>query len=253
VKGTLFSRRRWILGLFVLGALIAACSALGHAIPTTIPQATPNPYSLETLVVTTATATAVRPPELVPIWTSTPNQAADNARNAIIATVGKLQHAGPFHIHSVTTTEDGKSEFLDGDVILPDRFHITSAGAEILIVADQAYSKQGGSWVKLETDAGSLVSELIGDLSGQLIQGITHALLVHPEAIDGTPAHEYQYQSSVIVAGEKFVSANQIWISDASGLPVHQETSAVLSGVQTTTVQEIRYDPSIKIDAPSAP
>jgi hypothetical protein len=252
VTGSFFSSYRRSLAFLLLGALFAACSVLGRFTPSGAPQATPTPEDVETLVVTTATATAL-PPELVPIWTSTPTQTGGDARETITTAMRKVRQAGPFHIHSLTTTEDGKNIVLDGDVILPDRFHITSVEAEILIVANQTYSKQNGRWVDLKMDSGSLVSELIGSLSDQAIAGINRAMLAHPETMDGIPTHEYKYQSNLNLSGEKYVSDNQIWISDSSGLPVHLETSGIIAGVQATTVQEITYNPSIQIEAPGAP
>jgi hypothetical protein len=234
-----------------LAALLAACTA-----PTTQPPFPPAtgsqfPTIGETLVVTTATPTASTP-SLRLLQTPTPSQTDDAAHAAIVAAILKFQSAGPFRVTTTINTQGGAPTTATAEVILPDRFRIVTPETEILIAGDLSYSRQDGAWVK-ETSSGlaSLIPELIGNLSDKAVQGISAAILVHPETLNGIHTREYLYQSDIDFAGETLFTDNQLWVDDSTGLPARLVSSGFYNGVQSTIVQGFTYDPTITIELPS--
>ncbi|HEY3345809.1 MAG TPA: hypothetical protein VGJ97_12825 [Anaerolineaceae bacterium] len=232
----------------ILALLAVGCTT--PRTPTATPAVTDFPRAGETLVVTTATPTANRP-YLLPVETPTFGQDQGEAHNTIAAALKKIQQAGPLQIHAVTITEDGKSVTIEAVIILPDRYHITTPNAEIVIVGDQAYTRQKTGWVKTTPDLGNLISRLIGNLSDQAILNITDPFLSHSEMVDGIATNEYRYRTSIDMAGEAVAMDNQIWIDATNGLPIRLESTGEYAGVQSTTVQKITYDRSLKIELPT--
>jgi hypothetical protein len=233
-----------------LATLLAACSTPTNQPPFPPASGSQYPTIAETLVVTTATPTASAP-SLRLLQTPTPSQPDDAARAAIVDAILKFQSAGPFRVTTTINTQGGGSTKATAEVILPDRFRIITPDTEILIVGDLSFTRQDGAWVK-ETSSGlaSLIPELIGNLSNQAIQGISAATLVHPETLNEIHTQEYRYQSDIDLAGETIFTDNQLWIDDATGLPVRLVSAGFYNGVQSTTIQEFTYDPAIAIDVP---
>ncbi len=233
-----------------LATLLAGCSTPTTQSPFPSAAGSQFPTIAETLVVTTPTPTAGAP-SLRLLQTPTPSQSDDAARAAIIDAILKFQSAGPFRVTTTINTQGGAATTATAEVILPDRFRILTPDTEILIAGDLSYTRQDGVWVK-ETSSGlaSLIPALIGNLSGQAIQGISAATLVHPETLNEIHTQEYRYQSDIDFAGETLFTDNQLWIDGATGLPVRLVSAGFYNGVQSTTVQEFTYDPAITIDVP---
>jgi hypothetical protein len=232
-------------------AFLAACSNPTLAVPSPNPTGPSTPTIGETLVVTTATPTS-SVPSLKLLQTPTLPSGADSSWTIVTTALRKIQQAGPFRVRSVTTTQDGNSWTLTGEVILPDNFHIVTPNKEILISGNQTYIREDGSWVKDNpNDMGAFISELMGNFSEPAIQGIAAAAVVQPAVLNGISTHEYKYQSDMGFGSATYPTDNRVWIDDETGLPVHVEITGQVAGVQFTTVQDIAYDPSISIETPS--
>lgn len=236
--------------ILILALLATGCSSRRTPIISPAPEATESPRADETLVVTTATPTDNRP-FVLPVRTSTISPDEVEAHNTVASALNKIKQAGPVRIHSVTTTEDGKSTAIVAEAILPERYHILTPTSEVMVIGNQTYARQKDRWVKTNLDVSGLMGELFGNLSDQAVLGITDAFLAHAETIGGIPTSEYRYHTSIDLAGEAVPSDSQIWIAETSGLPVRLESTGNFAGVHSTTVQEITYDPSIKIELPT--
>jgi hypothetical protein len=161
-----------------------------------------------------------------------------------------MVQAGPYRIHSTTTTGDGNTIQMTGEVILPDRFHLVVNGREILIVGNKTYQKEGDKWTEFPVDIGSIVSGLIGGMTAEMENGISDVQYIGPDTVNGVPAQVYQYTSSFKAGDQEVKSTVKLWVGVANGLPVRQEVDGEFAGIKSKTVQEIEYDPSIKIEAP---
>lgn len=172
-----------------------------------------------------------------------------SARQAVINAMHAVGSAGPYHIQS-TTTSGGKTTVMTGEVILPDHFHLTTNGHEMLMVGSKTYIRQNGQWVDFPIDIASIVTGMMGTLSVEAEKGITNAQMLGADTANGTPATLYQFNQTVNFGGTAVTSTVKLWVDSLRGLPVQQQIDGVVAGVPSMTLQVITYDPTIKITAP---
>jgi outer membrane lipoprotein-sorting protein len=171
------------------------------------------------------------------------------ARQAVLAAIRAVATAGPYRIQS-TTTSGNQTIQMTGEVVLPDRFHLTTNGQELLIIGDKTYMKENDRWVDFPIDIASLVSGMMSPLPAQAEEGITGVQELGAPTVNGAAARVYQYHQ-VIHSGKTTAAGTvNLWVGQQSGLPLQQEITAVIGGVRTTTMQVITFDPTIQITGP---
>jgi hypothetical protein len=171
-------------------------------------------------------------------------------RQAVINSMNAMLKAGPYRIHSVTTTADGKSTTMDGEVILPDSFHLTTGTGEFIILVSKTYMKQDGKWSLFPMDLGSMVAGLRSSFTEEAMNNIKDVSYVGMDTAGGIPAQVYQYTESVTFNNQALTSQVKEWIGVANGLPVKMQVEGEYAGIKSTTVQDIQFDSSITIEAP---
>jgi hypothetical protein len=141
---------------------------------------------------------------------------------------------------------------MNADVILPDRFDITTERngktAEMLIVGDKSYTKVKDQWVDAPFDIGSMTASFAKGLIKDT--KISNVKFVKSDKVNGQPANVYTFDSVYAAEGLTVESATTVWIDTTTGLPVKFEIESTAAGVQSHTEQLIQYDPNIKIEAP---
>jgi hypothetical protein len=160
--------------------------------------------------------------------------------------------APPYHV-TMTVTTDTSTLNMSADVILPDRFHITTerqgTTSEMLIVGDKSYNKVNGQWVASSLDIGSLTASFADGLSKDTT--ISNVKFVKSDTINGQPTSVYTFDSHYAVEGLTIDSSTTMWIDTSNGLPVKMQIDSNAAGIQSHTEQSIEYDPSIIIEAPT--
>jgi len=238
------NRKLLVIGCIVVAALVTACGAQNTA-----PSTAPNSAALPTQSPESSSA----PTQAKPTATVAPALPLGDPREAVIKAVRAQLKAGPYRVKSTTTTDKGTSE-RTAEVILPDRFHITTRSGqtqqEFIIIATKTYRKVGDRWTEIPIDMGSLVGEFVSGLSEEAEKGISDVKLVGPDVVNGTPTLVYTYNVKVKLNDTELNSAVKMWVSVANGLPLKQEVDGEFAGVKSKTVQVIEYDSSIKIEAP---
>ena len=235
------------VGLVLLAGCLFLMACTNPGIPSpALPDWMLGSPVAETLVVNTAVPT---PFNLIVTPGPVLNHHGD-AIGAVMDALQKLQQSGPFHLKSVTSTAGGPIS-IDADIILPDHFHIFMGGTELLIAESQDYVRQDGAWVKDPAQVGNIASDLTANFSDQAIQAVTDAALDGTQILGSTPTHVYSYQTTIALEGSPVATQNRIWVSDSSGLPLHQEISALMDGVPSQTAQDYTYDLSIPDQMPT--
>lgn len=225
-----------------LGALLTGCSPWTTQVartPVVAPVATLPPTAGVVLPPTGVTAT----PSRVPAATGL------DARQAVLNAMNAVATAGPYHLKSTTTT-GGVSKVTTGEVSLPDRFHLTTNGEELLIIGDKTYRKSGGRWVDFPVDIGKLVTGTMGTLTSEGQKGVSDVKMLGAGTVNGVPTVEYQFQRTVSVGGVSVTSTVKLWVDTLRGLPVQQQIDSQVNGQATTTLQVMTYDPSIQFPTP---
>lgn len=171
-----------------------------------------------------------------------------DARQAVIAALHAVMTAGPYHIKSTTTGQ--KNITMSGDVILPDRFHLTTDGQEMLIIGEKTYMKQNGQWVDFPVDIGGAISGMVGTMTSQTEQSISDAVMLGSDTVNGTPTTLYQFHLGLDAGGNTISSTVKLWVDSLRGLPVQQQIDGDVGGIKSSTLQVITYDASITIPQP---
>jgi hypothetical protein len=259
-----FQNKKYLAALLPLLAALLACNLLQSTNSTSGPQVTTAPAqseSTETAPAQEAATTTQAPGDLTaaPTLQVTSGSAvasgggnpSGDPRQAVINSMNAMLKAGPYRIHMVSTTADGTSTTMDGEVILPDSFHLTTTTGEFIILGSKAYIKQDGKWSLFPMDMGSMVSGLRSSFTEEAMNNIKDVSYVGADTAGGTPAQVYQYTESMTVSNQTITSQVKEWIGIANGLPVKIQVESEYAGIKSTSVQEIQYDSSITIEAPN--
>ena len=155
--------------------------------------------------------------------------------------------------HTTTTiTANDRTTTMNADVILPDRFDITTERngktAEMLIVGAKSYTKVKDQWVDSPFDIGSMTASFANGLIKDT--KISNVKFVKSDNVNGQPANVYTFDSLYAAEGLTVESATTVWIDTITVLPVKFEIESTAAGVRSHTEQLIQYDPNIKIEAP---
>lgn len=208
------------------------------------------------------TATVVAIPATVPpvvtstveIATAEPTVAATvsgDARDVVIHALQAVATAGPYHVES-SITSGALITSVNGEVILPDRFHLVSNSngteKEYIIIGSDTYAKVGDQWSPIQLDLSGLIANFINALNPDYITDVN---LVGTEDVDGAPADVYTFTYTNSTLNPPLVSSDKMWVDEASGLPVQQMVDGEYNGSVYHTEQMVQYDSNITIEAPT--
>ena len=110
------------------------------------------------------------------------------------------------------------------DYAEPDRFHVkylagTGAGMELIMIGNQTYMKNGGSWSKMPRNNGSSsVPSLRDSFTEEGLKTLSDVKFEGNETVDGKAALIYSYKNVTPVGNYPFSS--KIWIGRDSGVPI---------------------------------
>lgn len=133
---------------------------------------------------------------------------------------------------------------------MPDRFHIVMDTGEFIIIGNKTYMKQGDQWAEFPVDIGSLVFPLLISTDEEAEASISDVQLLGQDTVNGESTTVYQYRSTGVLEGTEVSSMVKLWVRDSDGLPIKQEIIGEAGGIESTTIQEIEYDPTISIEPP---
>jgi hypothetical protein len=167
--------------------------------------------------------------------------------NVIAATL-----TAPAYRTTITITSTNSLIETKAEVILPDRFHITSTRknktTEMIIANGKAYTKTNGAWTESTQDMSSLTASFASAVGKDTT--ISDVKFVKPDVVDGIPALVYSFNSLYKSGDMEVNTATMMWVDPLNGLPIKMVEDSVYSGTKSHIEQSIVYDPSITIEAP---
>ncbi len=242
-----------IVLIALLAAALAACGSPAatpsSSAPATIvaTSAAPAPRSVNTPVPTQSAATATVEPTTAP---AQPAPAAD-PHTAVANAMQAMLKAPPYHTETTITSDSGTTQ-ISGDMILPDQMHVITQRSgkttEMIVAGGKAYLKLNDKWTVSPLNVSDLMSSIMEGFSQNTT--ISNVQFVKPDTVDGEPTLVYQFDSQYAAQGIQVTAATTLWLSANTGLPVKLESDGEVSGVKSHTVQTIKYDPTITIQAP---
>lgn len=221
-------------GVVPLGAPPATPTSLPTATSTVVPTATntPKPSATPTAAAT-ATSTAVPTPA--------------NASDSLSKLFKGWATIKSFRATSTTTGLPTGTQVTNIEVVMPDRFHLTTKDVEMYLIGKNFYMKVANKWQKLALPQGFDLS--MADLSryASTLVTTTNVKFVGADVVDGTPIFVYSYTSTY--KGPPPLSMNQkVWVGVLDNLPRKMESSPKAGQLTTTTYSD--YNSAITINAP---
>lgn len=232
-----------LIPILMLALTTLACLGSPATSPTPIPTAPPAtepPTGAATPTVEAATAE----PTVVATGSG-------DARESLLHALQAVATAGPYHVDS-SITSGALTTSVNGEVILPDRFHLISdsngAEREYIIIGSTTYAKVGDQWSPIQLDLSGLIANFINALNPDYITDVNR---VGTEDVNGAPADVYTFTYTNSSLNPPLVSSDKMWVDEATGLPVQQTVDGEYNGSVYHTEQTVKYDSSITIEAPT--
>jgi hypothetical protein len=221
-------KRQWItvlaLGLTIV--LLVACGA----------KETPAPAPTEAPAATKPSAATEAPPATEPpaateeaAATEAPAAPSGDEKSIIAKSAVDLKNLKSYRSKVIVETAGQKMETLY-EFVPPDKFHMISDFAEMIVIGDDMYMKAGDTWTKMPGGgAGAAVADI-----GVTEDEILEARLEGTEDVDGVPCQKYVYTAKV---GDNPPVEFTAWIGIEDGLP-HK----IVTQMEGTTTTQILYD-----------
>ena len=108
------------------------------------------------------------------------------------------------------------------EYVAPDRYHVVyreDAGAptEMIMVGNDAYTKDGDSWKKIPGDTAPTPT-IRNSWTEEALKSISDVKFEGEESLNGKPALVYTYKVVTVVGN--FPTNRKIWVSKSSGIPM---------------------------------
>jgi hypothetical protein len=226
------------LFLFVLVAAGSACGFFSPVQSPSLPEIAPQNGSV--------------PATIAPVEAAPTSAAIVTDPETTIHNVFAASLKAPAYHTSITITSANSLSEMTADVILPDRFHITSKRnnktSEMIIADGKTYTKTNGAWTESTQDMSSLTDSFASVIGKDTT--FSDVKFVKPDVVDGIPALVYSFNSLYKSGDLELTSAIMMWVDPVNGLPIKMVEDSVYSGTKSHVEQSIVYDPGITIEAP---
>lgn len=177
---------------------------------------------------------------------STSAHAAD-ARDDVFKAYQKMM--GSKFTIDITTTTGSETLKSHGDYDTVDRIHFTNDKMEMIVLPEGTWMRMGSDWMKPPVDMGGMVRQFV-PRSVEDMKAITKSASDGGMTTwNGTPVHAYTYAVDTTMMGIHVTSTNRIFVN-AAGQIVHVESDGEAMGRKSHTTQDVKYDESVKVNAP---
>lgn len=156
--------------------------------------------------------------------------------------------AGPYHVEMQMTGAGGGTGAMQGDVIRPDKFHMTMPQGEMIMIGENVWMNMGGAWRQMPGTPGKMIK---GQMSQSLDSGFknhTNVQCLGATTYRDKAVTAYAFDSAGTFAGIKAKSHLQVYT--INNLPAFIVVDGEAMGHKSHTEQAITYDPSITIAPP---
>lgn len=182
------------------------------------------------------------------VITAAPGLARADVRADILDAFQKMMDSR-FAIDARSTT-DGETTTSHAEYDTIKRIHMKTAEMEMIVLPEGTWMRSGdGDWTKPPFDIGAMASKLVPQTIEEMQNGIANVKDEGMGKWQGQAAHIVSYDMDTKVMMFTIESHNRVWI-DAQGRIIHSEADSTAMGNKSHTVQDIRYDDTIRISAP---
>jgi hypothetical protein len=136
-----------------------------------------------------------------------------------------------------------------GDYDTVERIHFKNDKMEMIVIPEGTWMRTGNEWMKPPVDVSGMVKQFIPKSVDDMRAATKSASDNGMTTWNGAPAHALTYDVDTTIMGIHVVSTNKIYLS-AAGQIVHAESDGEAMGRKSHTIQDIRYDDSIRVVAP---
>ncbi len=181
-----------------------------------------------------------------------PAMAQSDAEKVLYAAYEKMLGT-KFSTSAVTTDAKGKQSRASTDFESIERMRIVSDGGSFLILPQGVWmrSSADGEWTKPPFDVSGMLKQLLPRSLSDLRANAKNVRDEGQRTIDGQSLRAITHDLDMKVMGISVSSTTTTFI-DADGRIVRSESTGTAMGRKSATVQEVRYDDSIRITAPDA-
>jgi hypothetical protein len=146
----------------------------------------------------------------------------------------------------VTTGTAAGAVEMNMDVVMPDKFHMTTTAMEIIVIGKTFYMKVANKWQKVATLGVDLSLADPKKFEANLAT-TTDIKFAGAEILNGTPTLVYTYTSNVKGPPAQKIPS-KMWVGALDNLPRKFEMTPKAG--QTTTITYTDYNANITISAP---
>jgi hypothetical protein len=172
---------------------------------------------------------------------------AADARDDVFKAYQKLM-ASRFAV-DIDTTGDSGAMKSHGEYDTVERIHFKNDKMEMIVVPEGTWMKTGKDWTQPPMDMSGMVKQFVPKSIDDLRAMTRNAADQGATTWNGQSVHVYSYDVDTTVMGMHVTSTNRIFLN-ASGQIVHAESDGEAMGHKSHTVQDIRYDDSIRVNPP---
>lgn len=224
------TRKHQRLTVLVLGLIIMLLAACGGketptSAPTKAPAATKAPAVTEVPAATEAPAATEGAAA-----TQAPAAPPSDARSAIAQSAADLKNLKSYRL-KVTIESGGQAMETLYEFVQPDRFHMVSSLAEMIVIGSDAYMKAGDTWTKMPSSEGAETEAAEFTVKEE---NILEARLQGPEDVEGVPCQKYVYTAKI---GDNPAIEVTTWIGVEDSLP-HK----IVTKMEDSTITQLLYD-----------
>jgi len=172
---------------------------------------------------------------------------AADARDEVFRAYQKMM--GSKFTVDITTVSGGDTLKSHGDYDTVDRIHFKNDKMEMIVLPEGTWMRTGNDWMKPPVDMSGMVKQFIPKSVDDMKAMTKSASDDGMTTWNGTPTHAYTYSVDTTMMGIHVTSTNRIFV-DAAGRIIHVESEGEAMGRKSHTTQDVKYDDSIKVNAP---
>lgn len=166
--------------------------------------------------------------------------AGANPRADLISAAQKRQKL-PFWSAKITS-ETNPAINAEMEYVAPDRYHFKLPSGEVIVIGNDSFSNEEGSWKKGDEGAGEYIKEQITTGMTEGAKNLKEVQIVGKEKVNGKDATVYLHKFGDVTT--------KVWVGTESGLELKNEVEANVGGKMQKQTTVYDYEKPVRIEAP---
>jgi hypothetical protein len=151
---------------------------------------------------------------------------------------------------SVTTSADGKKSRSTIEFDTVNRLRIDTEQMSFIVLPEGTWMRSGGGqWSKPPIDMSAMFKRLVPSTIEEIRAGTSNVKDEGMQSVDGRELRAISYDVNTKIMGIAISSRNTVYL-DADGRILRTVSDGSAMGHKSHTVQNIRYDDSIRVNPP---